>query len=347
MAQTKLPFPQEEDANDHQLNLFDSLLDTLHIHHFNAHKKRCHHHRDGIRARIEEVFVNPIKFHIQHRSHQSTHLKGMRLKKRLSLVQELGLFCMAGIGMWGFSHVALNHSAFTQIAAFKANTMKASLLEASEHMNPYKMTPSQIEEALNAELEEDFDDTKRQSRRHTDDNKLAKVKEINRRQRVKPKDNAASVFEQMALIPSDNRVVIERIGKDIPLVTVPTHQNWNQLEEFIQKGLQDGAVIHPISREPGAFGNFFITGHSSYYEWDPGRYKDVFALLHEAKAGDIVTVYWEGRKYRYRLYEKRVIDPTETSVLNQPNNHSIITLMTCTPIGTNKKRLILVGELID
>jgi LPXTG-site transpeptidase (sortase) family protein len=338
MTQIKLPFPQQDDENDKQLNLFHSLLDTLHTHHINAHQKRCHHHRDGIRARIEEVFINPIKFHTEHRTHKPTHLKGLKLKKRLSLVQELGLFCMAGIGMWGFSHVALNQSAFTQIAAFKANTMKASLLEASQHMNPYKMTPEEIETQLNKKTEDTTE---------VDENKLTKVKEINRREHIKPKDNAAKVFEQMALLPSDNRVVIERIGKDVPLVSVPNHQNWNQLEEFIQKGLQNGAVVHPISREPGTFGNFFVTGHSSYYKWDKGRYKDMFALLHEVKEGDIVKVYWEGREYRYKLYEKRVIDPTETSVLNQPNNHSIITLMTCTPIGTNKKRLILVGELIE
>ena len=335
MVQQKLPFASSND-NKHQMNLFGALLDTLHIHHFNAHKKRCHHHRDDVRGRIEEVFINPIKFHTEHRQHKPSHLKGMKLKKRLSLVQELGLFCMTGIGMWGMSHLALNQSAFTQIAAFKLNTMQASILEATQHMNPYK---------------QNFETSKQQSPQSTTTKNtvdpLDTIKELNQQQPIEPNDNAARVFENMTLIPSDNRIVIERIGKDIPLVSVPNHQNWNQLEEFIQKGLQDGAVVHPISREPGTFGNFFVTGHSSYYAWDPGRYKETFALLHEVKAGDIVTVYWEGQEYRYKLYDKRIIEPTETSVLNQPNNHSIITLMTCTPIGSNKQRLILVGELIE
>jgi sortase A len=331
MVQQKLPFS----TGDDQTNIFRSHWDTLHMHHFNAHKQRCHDHRDNVRDRIEEVFTNPIKFHTEHRTHQPSHLKGMKLKKRLNLVQELGLFCMAGIGMWGMSHLALNQSAFTQIAAFKLNTMQASLIEATQHMNPYKQNfeTSKIEatQLITTQNKVDTLDT---------------IKELNQQQQIEPNDNAARVFESMALMPSDNRIVIERIGKDIPLVSVPNHQNWNQLEEFIQKGLQDGAVVHPISREPGTFGNFFVTGHSSYYAWDPGRYKDTFALLHEVKAGDIVRVYWEGQQYRYKLYDKRVILPTETSVLNQPNNQSIITLMTCTPIGSNKKRLILVGNLI-
>ncbi|NJP03742.1 class E sortase [Candidatus Gracilibacteria bacterium] len=98
---------------------------------------------------------------------------------------------------------------------------------------------------------------------------------------------------------------------------------------------------------PGQPGNFFLTGHSSYYAWDNGRYKDVFALLHELKAGDIVDVYWEGKKYEYKLRESKVIPPTETSVLKQPTDRSIITLMTCTPVGTNKNRLIWIGDLVE
>lgn len=322
MSQLPLPFSDQNKKNNHQTNLFVSIAESIPRQQDQDHQQRCHAHRDEIRARIEEVFVNPLKFHTQHRQPQSQHLKGMKLKKRLSLVQELGLFCMAGLGMWGVSHVALNQSAFTQIAAFRIESMKASLLESQASL-------SANEKNL------------------TEANALEPVREIKNAEPIKPNNYAAKVFEKMALMPSDNRVVIERIGKDIPLISVPNHQNWNQLEEFIQKGLQDGAVVHPISHEPGVFGNFFVTGHSSYYQWDKGRYKDVFALLHEVKDNDIIKVYWEGREYRYRLYEKRVVPPTETSVLNQPNDRSLITLMTCTPVGTNKNRLILVGELIE
>jgi sortase A len=129
------------------------------------------------------------------------------------------------------------------------------------------------------------------------------------------------------------------------LVTVPQHQNWNQLEGNIQSGLQNGVVVHPVSHDPGSFGNFFLTGHSSYYAWDEGRFKDVFALLHEVKVGDIVEVYWEGKKYEYKIRESRVVAPTAVEVLDQPEDLKILTLMTCTPVGTNKNRLILTGEL--
>jgi LPXTG-site transpeptidase (sortase) family protein len=170
-------------------------------------------------------------------------------------------------------------------------------------------------------------------------------KQIFRNRTLKPKNQAKKIFSDMPVYPSDNRLFIPRIRKNVPLVTVPTHRNWKQLEKNIQKGLQEGVVVHPVSHEPGSFGNFFLTGHSSYYKWDPGRFKDVFALLHEVEAGDTVEIYWEGKKYIYQLKKRFTVLPSETQVLNQPSDKSILTLMTCTPIGTNKKRLILVGEL--
>lgn len=106
-------------------------------------------------------------------------------------------------------------------------------------------------------------------------------------------------------------------------------------------------VVHPVSREPNKPGNFFLTGHSSYYAWDNGRYKDVFALLHEMETGEKVELYWEGKKYTYLIKAKKVVPPTATQILKQPTDAKILTMMTCTPIGTNKNRLILMGEQIE
>ncbi len=151
----------------------------------------------------------------------------------------------------------------------------------------------------------------------------------------------------MPVYPSDNRIYLPRINKNVPLVGVPGHKDFGKLEEAIQDGLRNGVVVHPVSRDPGNIGNFFATGHSSYYNWDNGRFKDVFALLHEVEEGDKVYVYWEGKEYVYQMNAKKVVPPTQVDVLNHPDDKSILTLMTCTPVGTNKNRLILQGDLIE
>ena len=237
-----------------------------------------------------------------------------KLQRRRPLWKDMATFAATSMAIWGLSHVAMNFSAFAEIAEFKVNNLKASITESFE-----------AEAAEPIMLE---------SRKIIQNDKA-------------PKNHVAEVFASWGVHPSDNRLVIPRIEKNVPLVTVPSHKNWKQLETNIQKGLQGGVVVHPISHTPDdSSGNFFLTGHSSYYAWDSGRYKDVFALLHEVQEGDLAEVYWNGKKYVYELTQKKIIPPTETSVLQQPKDRRMITLMTCTPVGTNKNRLIWTGNLI-
>lgn len=153
---------------------------------------------------------------------------------------------------------------------------------------------------------------------------------------------------EFTVLPPDNRIVIPAINKNIPLVNVSSdslvNEDWKKLEDDIQEGLREGVVRYPGTADPGEFGNVFVTGHSSYYLWDPGEFKDVFALLHDLRVGDNFTIYWEGRRYDYTIYEREIVPPTQTDVLSQPTTKKIATLMTCTPVGTAKDRLILVAE---
>lgn len=73
-----------------------------------------------------------------------------------------------------------------------------------------------------------------------------------------------------------------------------------------------------------------------------GDYNDVFARLNNVIHGDEVIVYYEQKKYVYKIYEKNVIAPGDVSVLQSKNtSHAQISLMTCWPIGTTLNRLIL------
>ncbi len=236
-----------------------------------------------------------------------------KLRRRRPLWKDIAVFGATSLAMWGISHVALNFAAFAEITEYKAKNLSTSVIEMFERES---------------------------------ENPLIFEKKGISRIKKKNKTHVAEVFASWNVHPSDNRLVIPRIEKNVPLVTVPTHRNWKQLETNIQKGLQKGVVVHPVSHSPETMGNFFLTGHSSYYAWDKGRYKDVFALLHEVKEGDIAEVYWNGKKYVYELTQSKIIPPTETSVLKQPHDRRIITLMTCTPVGTNKNRLIWTGNLI-
>ncbi|MCK9185883.1 sortase [Candidatus Gracilibacteria bacterium] len=154
----------------------------------------------------------------------------------------------------------------------------------------------------------------------------------------------------LEISPSDNRLIIPRINQNLPIVRISSEslirRDWSALEKEMQNALQDGVVHYPGTSIPGESGNMAITGHSSYFPWDSGRFKDVFALLHDVVVGDKIVMYWDGKKYIYEITEIKVVLPSDISILKQtPENK--LTLITCTPVGTNLKRLVVTAKPIE
>lgn len=163
---------------------------------------------------------------------------------------------------------------------------------------------------------------------------------------------AGDILSILPLVgPPENRVVIPKLDLNVPLIA-PSYEallagDWPQVEKDIQDALVNGVVHYPGTANPGQAGDFFVTGHSSYYPWSPGNYKTVFARLQELEIGDEYWVYFGGDKYRYRIIEKKEVSPSDVTVLDQPTDRRLATLMTCTPVGTSLRRLIVVAEEID
>ena len=151
----------------------------------------------------------------------------------------------------------------------------------------------------------------------------------------------------LEITPPDDRIIIPRINKNVPVVQVKTEnllkRDWNALEKDIQESLRGGVVHYPGTAQAGDHGNVVITGHSSYFIWDPGRFKDVFALLHEVAIGDIILIYHDQEKFTYKVYDTKVVTPDQVDILTQQGGDRL-TLITCTPVGTNLKRLIVFAK---
>lgn len=147
--------------------------------------------------------------------------------------------------------------------------------------------------------------------------------------------------------PPGTRIIIPRIGLNIPVVSVSDDKlilrDWKALENDIQKALRNGVVHYPGTPYPDQSGNIVVTGHSSYYPWDPGRFKDVFAILNQVKDGDEIVVFYKQKKYLYIVSEIKIVLPTEVNVLGDAGDDRL-TLITCTPIGTNLKRLVVTAR---
>ena len=142
-------------------------------------------------------------------------------------------------------------------------------------------------------------------------------------------------------IPQGYQLVIPKINVDAPIISMESTNNKDILE-----AIKRGVAHYANTAFPGRIGNMFITGHSSYYWWREGNYNQVFALLEHLKPNDLVYVYYQGGEYVYRVSDSIVVKPTQVEVLN-PTPIPTLSLMTCVPIGTNFKRLVVRADLIS
>lgn len=166
---------------------------------------------------------------------------------------------------------------------------------------------------------------------------------------VEPEPSVALPHLNLRVTPPGNRVIIPQLGINAPIVettNLDLTAPWQEIEQNIQNALRDGVVHIPGTATPGQTGNAFITGHSSYYPWDEGRYKDIFATLPSIELGDKIIVYYDQKKYIYEVSNLSEVKPRDVFVLGKTRD-TRLTLMTCTPVGTTLRRLIVSAHLVD
>jgi LPXTG-site transpeptidase (sortase) family protein len=97
---------------------------------------------------------------------------------------------------------------------------------------------------------------------------------------------------------------------------------------------------------PGMEGAVTLFAHSTDFEANVATYNAVFYRLDELNPGDLVTIWYLGRKYDYKVSKTRVAPPTEVDMFKSQPGGKKLYLVTCTPRGTTKNRLIVEAEQI-
>src|SRR5665647_1236182 len=123
-------------------------------------------------------------------------------------------------------------------------------------------------------------------------------------------------------------------------ITAPIGDVASYDQQKIQLMLRDGVVRYGYGATPGQIGNTVIVGHSSGQFWAPGNYKFVFTLLDKLEPSDKIYIDYRGTRYIYIVTDSVVVSPTNISVL-APTPKPTLTLITCTPVGTSRDRLVV------
>lgn len=134
----------------------------------------------------------------------------------------------------------------------------------------------------------------------------------------------------------DNHIYIEKLGVNAPIT-------WDAGEDEIMDKLQEGVAHVAGTGKPGDERDSMITGHSSNYWWKKGDYNSVFALLPSIEKGEKIVVSLHGKIYRYQVTDKKEVSKKELQEYVSGKNKNLI-LMTCVPVGTNLKRMLVFAE---
>ncbi|OGK10328.1 hypothetical protein A2767_07195 [Candidatus Roizmanbacteria bacterium RIFCSPHIGHO2_01_FULL_35_10] len=107
------------------------------------------------------------------------------------------------------------------------------------------------------------------------------------------------------------------------------------------------SLVHYLPESlPGEYGNVAIFGHSTLPQlYDPKNYTTIFTYLPSMEKGDKIVVKVGENEFEYETYDIFVVNPDEVSILEQSNDASYLTLVTCVPPGTYWKRLVVRAKL--
>lgn len=155
-----------------------------------------------------------------------------------------------------------------------------------------------------------------------------------------PAFNLPSIENQpIQEINLSDRIIIPKIQVEAPII-------WEVEWENILQELKNGVVHFKGTALPNEEGTVVLTGHSSTYPWARGSYDKVFTLLDKLNLSDQIIIIYQKRKYTYVVSNKKIIKPSEVRVISREGEYNL-SLITCWPIGTSLKRLVVEAKLVE
>lgn len=131
-------------------------------------------------------------------------------------------------------------------------------------------------------------------------------------------------------------------------LSIPKLKIDQAIVEIGSMDLKKSLIGWPTSPLPGQFGNNIIFGHSELAQFaSTTNYSGMFTHIMDLAVGDEILVDFDGVRYKYEVFDKTVVEPTDLSVLEQRFDAAYITLITCVPPGTVWKRGIVKGRLVE
>ncbi|MNH50318.1 Sortase family protein [compost metagenome] len=148
-----------------------------------------------------------------------------------------------------------------------------------------------------------------------------------------------------ANVGPESKLIIPKINVEAP-IAFGVGNDYNSQMKAMETGVAHFS-IPGASSVPGQTGNTVLAGHSSNDAFVNGDYKFIFAQNEKLHTGDTIYVNYESKRYAYRITTKEVVMPEEVSKLVYPTDKPVLTLVSCVPLGTALKRLLITAEQVS
>lgn len=163
-------------------------------------------------------------------------------------------------------------------------------------------------------------------------------------------DPTASYFQKIITAGSTNGntqyngyfyISIPNIGlKNIPVKSNVDGFNTQAYEHV----LVDSLAQMKGTAYPGQYGNVYIYGHSApqwFADLYPNSFLGIFTNILKLQNGNYIYIKFKKTTYKYKIFESKVVSPSDFSVLQSPKGKKFLTLMTCIPPGIGTQRYIV------
>ena len=165
---------------------------------------------------------------------------------------------------------------------------------------------------------------------------------------VSPGNTPASSIEAIDPTVTQNvsaepRLLIPKLNIDVPI-------HFGISLDEVMNAMNNGVAHYRISGAsayPGEIGNLVITGHSAGDVYSSNPYKYIFSGLERLEDGDLIYINYNSVRYTYQVMRKEVVEPSNVAALVADTDKPLLTLVTCTPLGTSRYRLLVTAEQIS
>lgn len=148
---------------------------------------------------------------------------------------------------------------------------------------------------------------------------------------------------QITPVSEDFSVIIPKIGINAPVTAGVDVSGPNGYLNALTTSVAHAST----SFLPDEDGTVYLFSHSTNYDWFVKDLNAVFYLVKNLENGDTVVLVYQGKRYTYKITDKRVVSPKSTSYLYPYVGRKNLILQTCWPPGSTTERLLIFADLIE